>query len=201
MVEQFDTEGFADYHASGEQKAGTRFELVPERHFSPPLLTKTWFHQGPVDDDSGDWLELDYSAEYFPGDPPALAHVDGVNAFLQTLGDPRHRRDALRTLRGSIQLTGPSFGFSGLSLSTNRRFNLDGIEITGTGEHPPANLLTVALFEAGALSPVDEWTLELPISDSENPFLRSVSATDVEQIDLSEIHDAILVLEYETTPK
>ncbi len=48
----------------------------------------------------------------------------------------------------------------------------------------------------GALA--GEWTIELPLSD--NPFLRSVSATDVEQYDLAEIQDVILALEYETTP-
>src|SRR5581483_4419422 len=72
---------------------------------SPPLLTKTWFHQGPVDQESGDWQELDCSPDYWPGDPQALSHTDAVNAFLDTLADPSHRRDALRTLRGSTLRT------------------------------------------------------------------------------------------------
>jgi RHS repeat-associated protein len=105
MVEQLDTETFADYHAPGAPGSETRFEPVPEKHFSPPLLTKTWFHQGPVDDDTGDWHELDWAADYWPGDPDALAHTDATNAFLRTLTDPRHRRDALRTLRGSTLRT------------------------------------------------------------------------------------------------
>ena len=50
-------------------------EPVPEKHFSPPLLSRTWFHQGAVDDDSGDWQEPDWSAEYWPGDPPVLAQT------------------------------------------------------------------------------------------------------------------------------
>ena len=102
MVEQLDTETFADYHASGADGPGVQFEPVLENHFSPPLLTKTWFHQGPVDEETGDWRELDWSADYWPGDPQALGHTDAVNTFLQTLRDPRHRRDALRTLRGSM---------------------------------------------------------------------------------------------------
>ncbi len=105
MVEQLDTETFADYHAAGAHGPETRFEPVLDKHFSPPLLTKTWFHQGPVDDDTGDWEELDWAPDYWPGDPQALAHTDAVNAFLQTLNDPRHRRDALRTLRGSTLRT------------------------------------------------------------------------------------------------
>jgi RHS repeat-associated protein len=102
MVEQFDTETFTDYHAAGAYGDEMSFEAVPENRFSPPLLTKTWFHQGPVDDETGDWRELDWSAEYWAGDPQALGHTDAVNAFLQTLSDPSHRRDALRALRGSV---------------------------------------------------------------------------------------------------
>ncbi|CAN5788944.1 SpvB/TcaC N-terminal domain-containing protein [soil metagenome] len=105
MVEQLDTETFADYHAPGAHGPETRFEPVLDRHFSPPLLTKTWFHQGPVDEETGDWQELDWSPDYWPGDPQYLAHTDAINAFLQTLAEPRHRRDALRTLRGSTLRT------------------------------------------------------------------------------------------------
>lgn len=105
MVEHLDTESFADYHATSAHGPETGFDPVPEKHFSPPLLTKTSFHQGPVDDDTGDWHELDWAADYWPGDPDALAHTDGVNAFLRTLALPRHRRDALRTLRGSTLRT------------------------------------------------------------------------------------------------
>ena len=76
MVEQLDTETFADYHAAGAHGTETRFEPVLAKHFSPPLLTKTWFHQGPVDDETGDWQELDWSADYWPGDPQALAQTD-----------------------------------------------------------------------------------------------------------------------------
>ncbi|HEY5742207.1 MAG TPA: SpvB/TcaC N-terminal domain-containing protein, partial [Terrimicrobiaceae bacterium] len=93
MVEQLDTETFADYHAEGEHGPETRFEPVLDKHFSPPVLTKTWFHQGPVDEETGHWQELDWTAEYWIGDPQALGHTDAVNAFLQTLAEPRHRRD------------------------------------------------------------------------------------------------------------
>jgi RHS repeat-associated protein len=105
MVEQVDTETFADYHAPGAHGPETRFEPVPEKHFSPPLLIKTWFHQGPVEVETGDWQELDWSSEYWTGDPHTLQHTEAVNAFLQALTDPRHKRDALRTLRGSILRT------------------------------------------------------------------------------------------------
>jgi hypothetical protein len=95
-------------------------------------------------------------------------------------------------------ITAPTFQFKGLSLATNRRFKLDGTETTGVDGNPPANLFTKHLFDSEVLSPIDEWTLEIPVSD--NAFLRTVSATDVEQFDLSEIGDVVLALEYESTP-
>jgi RHS repeat-associated protein len=105
MVEQLDTESFSDYHAPGAHGPWTGFEPVPEKHFSPPLLTKTWFHQGPVDDETGEWQDLDWSPDYWLGDPQALANTKSINAFLDSLTEPRFRRDALRTLRGSALRT------------------------------------------------------------------------------------------------
>lgn len=110
---------------------------------------------------------------------------------------------AVRTLKARAyctqrHLTGSVFDFNGLSLASNRRFDLSGTEITGTGQNPPANLVTKHLFAQGALSPADEWTVELSLSD--NACLRSVGASDVEQCSLAEIHDVVLGLEYETTP-
>src|SRR5829696_202498 len=102
MVEQLDTETFADYHAAGAHGSETPFEPILDKNFSPPLLTKTWFHQGPVDEETGDWQELDWSPDYWVGDPRFLAHTEAINSFLQTLIDPRHKRDALRTLHGSM---------------------------------------------------------------------------------------------------
>lgn len=110
---------------------------------------------------------------------------------------------AVRLLKARVYCTqrhlpGPLFDFNGLSLASNRRFDLDGVQITGTGENPPANSLATHLFAEGALSPVDEWSVELPLA--ENAFLRSVTATDVQQYGLAEIQDVVLALEYETTP-
>lgn len=90
------------------------------------------------------------------------------------------------------------FDFNGLSLASNRRFDLSGTETTGVGDNPPANPVAAHLFAEGALSPVDEWTVEVPLAD--NACLRSVSAMDVEQYGLAEIQDVVLALEYETTP-
>lgn len=95
-------------------------------------------------------------------------------------------------------LVGPPFDFNGLSLASNRRFDLDGNEITGTGDNPPANPFTKQIFDSEVLSPVDQWMLEISLAD--NAFLQTVSPTDVEQFDLGEIQDVVLALEYETTP-
>jgi hypothetical protein len=112
-------------------------------------------------------------------------------------------RVAVRALKarvycGQRHLTGPAFDFNGLSLATNRRFNLNGTDITGVGDNPAPNALTTHLFGGGVLSPVDQWTVELPLSD--NACLRSVSVTDAEQHGLAEIQDVVLALGYETTP-
>jgi RHS repeat-associated protein len=102
-VDQRDTETFADFHGSGLHNQQL-FNAVTDQQFSPPLETRTWFHQGPVGDEFGDWAELDYSQEYWPGDPVALSRPAAMTAQINAL--PRRRkRDALRTLRGSVLRT------------------------------------------------------------------------------------------------
>jgi RHS repeat-associated protein len=117
MVEQLDTESFDDYNSAGLHGNGVVFEGVKQQ-FSPPTLTKSWFHQGPVGEEFGDWREVDYTHEYWPEDPQLLDHTQQVNAFLSkrefndrgigrmpSPGNRRIKRDALRTLRGSILRT------------------------------------------------------------------------------------------------
>jgi RHS repeat-associated protein len=104
-VEQLDTETFADYHEHGLHGSGTPFEPVSATHFSPPLLTKTWFHQGPVAEESGGWRVPDYSTEYWSGDPPALREMSSSDALPVSLDRPQDRRDALRAFRGRVLRT------------------------------------------------------------------------------------------------
>jgi len=82
---------------------------------------------------------------------------------------------------------------NGLRTLTNREFDNAGNEIN-TGNR---NALATQLFAAGPLSALDSWTLGLPIAG--NPFLQTVSRGDDPEINLAEIDDAVLVLEYETT--
>lgn len=92
---------------------------------------------------------------------------------------------------------------NGLSISTNRVFELDGSETTGIGQNDPPNAFTEHVFPKDQasdqrlpLSAVDNWTLELPFDD--NPFLRSVTSNDNVEMELDDIADAVLMLEYET---
>lgn len=117
MVEQFDTETFDRYNQAGLHGESTKFEKVGDgvQAFSPPTRTKTWFHQGPIGEETGDWQEQGWSSEYWGGDPQLLKHTQSVNDDLKTLDRTystqttqvrrRIKRDALRTLRGSILRT------------------------------------------------------------------------------------------------
>ena len=78
-------ETFDIYNRPGLHGEACRFASVDsDKRFSPPTLTKTWFHQGPVGEEFGDWQEKDLSGEYWPGDPQVLKHVETVNEFLKT---------------------------------------------------------------------------------------------------------------------
>ena len=106
MVEQRDTETFETYDAPGLHGPDASFARVDRQRFSPPTLSKNWFHQGPVGDEFGDWEELDWSDQYWAGDPQLLRHTQTVNDFLRKMPSTpegrRARRDALRALRGSM---------------------------------------------------------------------------------------------------
>ena len=102
-VDQRDTELFQPYHANqlaGEQE----FQAVEPAMFSPPTETRTWFHQGPIGDEFGEWQEADYGNEFWPGDPNCLNRNAETNHLIRNL-ERRDRRDALRALRGSILRT------------------------------------------------------------------------------------------------
>lgn len=106
MVEQLDTEIFDGYAGRGLPGNDAQFDrLRAQRMFSPPLLARTWFHQGPVGPEYGDWVERDCSSEFWPDDAQLLDHKPGLDAFLAPLPNRRLRRDALRALRGSILRT------------------------------------------------------------------------------------------------
>lgn len=99
-VVQRDTESFTRYNENGLHGRQS-FDKVTEEHYTPPIETRNWFHQGPIGDEFGGWFEADYSAEYWIGDPSLLSRPVLMESALKTL--PRRAyRDALRTLRGSL---------------------------------------------------------------------------------------------------
>ena len=106
MVEQLDTETFDQFN-SGSLHGPQDFNQVDPVHFSPPTLTRTWFHQGLVQNSAGAWNEPDPSIGFWPDDPTmfgrdqrleltAIARSAAANA------DHAQLRHALRTLRGTV---------------------------------------------------------------------------------------------------
>jgi hypothetical protein len=92
----------------------------------------------------------------------------------------------------------PPLPLSGLSATTNRTFDESGKETNGTGPpaHPARNELAKRLFGAGEISPADDWTFELVAED----ILGTPETTASEQLDVSDIHDVVLSMEYDVTP-
>ena len=87
-VEQFSSETFADYRASGLHAIDEGFLATSaQQYFSPPPLSKTWFHVGK-------------DVDYWHG---AVA-VEKLRLLPPNL-EAKARREALRTLRGSILRT------------------------------------------------------------------------------------------------
>jgi len=92
MVEQWDTESFAEYAGAGEFGASVDQEL-----YVPPSHTKTWFHTGAYF--GGSRISRHMAHEYFSGDPlasalPDTALPDGLNG--------QEEREACRALKGRM---------------------------------------------------------------------------------------------------
>lgn len=106
MVEQMDTLTASDFNKPNLHGPDTSFQKVEGRKFSPPLLTKTWFHQGPIRRKEGQWIEADYSREYWEGDAGFFDKGQMLKSVLSSSAlKPHEKRDALRALRGSILRT------------------------------------------------------------------------------------------------
>jgi RHS repeat-associated protein len=106
IVEQLDTETFARYNAPGLH-GGQHFNTVDAIRFSPPTLTRTWFHQGQVQDSQGVWSESGVGATPWSGDPAIFTpdqrlELTSIARTAALTADPVRIRHALRTLRGSV---------------------------------------------------------------------------------------------------
>lgn len=70
---------------------------------TPPTERRTWFDLGPVGPGHGDWREISFDDGYWDGDPPGFPTFREERAeFLRSLETRRHRRDALRAVRGTM---------------------------------------------------------------------------------------------------
>lgn len=103
-VEALNTETFEDYFDPFNNNGS--FASVEPIHYSPPILTKSWFQLGPVGDEFGEWEAVDHDDEYWPDDAPFFAEErNELQGFLAELDQRRDRRDALRALRGTVLRT------------------------------------------------------------------------------------------------
>ncbi len=134
LVEQRDTETIADYNSEGlhDDRA---FETVTDtERFSPPTLTKTWFHVGPVGAGGSDWRELDYGDEYWDGDDQRFDRPATTRDLLDGL-PRRAERDAIRSLRGR-ELRTEVYGVDG-SDREDRPYSVTDHEFGIREESPP----------------------------------------------------------------
>jgi hypothetical protein len=96
--------GFGRVDQRDNEKVDTSSGAALAEPLAHPTETRTWFHQGAVDDGVGDWKATDFRSEFWSGDAQALQQLDPVPDFLKSLTRPV-RRDALRALRGSVLRT------------------------------------------------------------------------------------------------
>ncbi|MGL5863726.1 MAG: SpvB/TcaC N-terminal domain-containing protein, partial [Phycicoccus sp.] len=107
------TYAYHDGHWDGAEREFRGFGRVDQRDTetlaepdaaTAPVETRTWFHQGPIGPELGEWVEHDPTHQYWPDDPSVLARPASVEDLLDGL-PRRDRRDAVRTLRGSVLRT------------------------------------------------------------------------------------------------
>ncbi|MCK5241622.1 VCBS repeat-containing protein [bacterium] len=97
-VDQQDTEIFEEYHKPVLHNPDA-FENIEQEYFAPPLLSRSWFHQGPIGDEEGGWYENNLEHEYWQDDLQLLQKFSNRFSLIQYL-DSQDKRDALRVLRG-----------------------------------------------------------------------------------------------------
>jgi RHS repeat-associated protein len=134
-VEQLDTEVFEEFSRPGLHGTADRFEPVAADVFSPPMLTKTWFHPGPVGDEFTDRFEADFGGEYWPGDRSLLERPAETVQLLRLL-PAAHRADAIRSLRGKVLRT-ELYALDG-SERQDRPFTVSETQYGIREESPPA---------------------------------------------------------------
>lgn len=124
-VDTVDTETFEKFNSpfpfdsaqgagSGNQGDEVSQMEVTSEQYTPPVETRSWFYPGPVGEDFTRWHEVDFSDEYWQGDENVLERTQEMKALLASL-PRRARRDALRTMRGTL-LRSETYGLDGSTL-------------------------------------------------------------------------------------
>jgi RHS repeat-associated protein len=140
-VDQLDTEEAYNQPIVDLEKQSFR---VPTKNFSPPTETRTWFHQGSVGQEYGEWSETDFSDEFWDEDPQQLSRPKSIDEFLRGL--PKDvKRDAIRSMRGKIIRT--------------ELYAKDGSEHESRPYTVTENMQLVLPLPVGAIWPVEpsEW--------------------------------------------
>ncbi len=105
QVDAQDTETFERFKTTSLIKQEGNNLNTPEHlsfeQYTPPVLTKSWFYPGPVGPDFARWEDIDFSYQYWQGDQTVLQRTRQTSDLLASL-PRRARRDALRTLRGTL---------------------------------------------------------------------------------------------------
>jgi RHS repeat-associated protein len=93
LVEQLDAETAVTADAAG-------------RPLAPPTCLRTWFHQGPIGPEEGDWFERSPVDTFWSGDPGCFPRHPDLETLLHRRDLPRRaKRDAVRALRGQVLRT------------------------------------------------------------------------------------------------
>lgn len=111
-VDSKDTESFEKFNVQ-DLFVDENVSTVSTEFYNPPTLTKSWFYVGPVGDGFNRWKEPDFSDEYWSSDANILQRPLSMINLLNEL-PRRARRDALRTLRGTL-LRSELYGLDGSS--------------------------------------------------------------------------------------
>jgi len=156
QVDAQDTETFERFTTTSLiEQAGNNLN-IPEHlsfeQYSPPVLTKSWFYPGPVGQDFARWEDIDFSYQYWQGDTTILQRTRQTSELLASL-PRRARRDALRTLRGTL-LHSETYGLDNSPLQ-DRPYtvteNMMGLRMEFEPSQNPA------LFEGWKKSGQDYW--------------------------------------------
>lgn len=118
QVDTKDTESFERFTSNPSNgktvnNLNNPIHLTPE-YYSPPVQTKSWFYLGPVGPDYTNWHEVDFSDQYWQGDTNVFERTNEMKSLLASLSR-RARRDALRTLKGTV-LRSETYGLDNSSL-------------------------------------------------------------------------------------